>query len=457
MTRYLLTISLGPVQGFIAAARRTRDSWMGSAILGECAKAVARELIQPTMVDLGFPTCEQLIFPAVDRDDIDKDLKSIQFHQDNTQLHNAFDVSNVITALVHGNDDQMRSLSNRLNEIAQNRWREIARKAATYSQSHLRDDWKDQLQERLIEFYSAWTPFAADSDYGVARRQVSRLLAGRKACRDFDWWTGKQLVPKSSLDGARETVLKVVTASQRRPRGRLRVKPNEQLDLIGLTKRVDWGHDAIRYPSVSRVAIEPFVAAISRLQATDHEVATLFRCVETTCEALRDLGALRKRKDQNPKGIEDDLKKFAWMKPFPFEGTPLFVSRHQEIEKELQEEASKPDESAVDESAVDETAIRVLLRQLHTEVSTLQKACDISKPWEYAAFLVADGDGMGATLSKLAEQPNGMDLHRTFSKRQSEFATKARELINTEFGACFYAGADDVLAMVSVHRAIECA
>ena len=42
MTTHLLAISVGPVQEFIAAARRTRDLWFGSYLLSEISKAVAR-------------------------------------------------------------------------------------------------------------------------------------------------------------------------------------------------------------------------------------------------------------------------------------------------------------------------------------------------------------------------------------------------------------------------------
>ena len=41
---HLLQINLGPVQGFIATARRSRDLWFGSYILSELSKAVALAL-----------------------------------------------------------------------------------------------------------------------------------------------------------------------------------------------------------------------------------------------------------------------------------------------------------------------------------------------------------------------------------------------------------------------------
>ena len=39
---HLLAISVGPVQEFIAAARRTRDLWFGSYLLSEISRAVAK-------------------------------------------------------------------------------------------------------------------------------------------------------------------------------------------------------------------------------------------------------------------------------------------------------------------------------------------------------------------------------------------------------------------------------
>ena len=54
---YLLLISIGPVQDFIASARRTRDLWYGSWLLSELAKTAARTIAQQEGL-------ERLIFPA---------------------------------------------------------------------------------------------------------------------------------------------------------------------------------------------------------------------------------------------------------------------------------------------------------------------------------------------------------------------------------------------------------
>ncbi len=60
MTAHLLALSVGPVQEFIAAARRTRDLWFGSFLLSELSKAAARAISQKG-------GRQSLIFPAPQR------------------------------------------------------------------------------------------------------------------------------------------------------------------------------------------------------------------------------------------------------------------------------------------------------------------------------------------------------------------------------------------------------
>lgn len=61
MLKYVVIFSIGPVQTFIASARRSRELWSGSWLLSELAKACAKSLN-----DLG-DTKAQLIFPHVDK------------------------------------------------------------------------------------------------------------------------------------------------------------------------------------------------------------------------------------------------------------------------------------------------------------------------------------------------------------------------------------------------------
>src|SRR4051812_21339594 len=57
---YLFLVSIGPVQDFIASARRTRDLQFGSQLLSELAKAAAKKIVDENSVN----GLENLIFPA---------------------------------------------------------------------------------------------------------------------------------------------------------------------------------------------------------------------------------------------------------------------------------------------------------------------------------------------------------------------------------------------------------
>ncbi len=442
MSGILVVVSVGPVQEFIASARRTRDFWMGSALLGEFSRAVARTVAER----LGRAA---LIFPAPENDD---QLLPLRFDQKNTQLE-SYDVSNVILFEAPTGSD-ISSLTGDLKQAANDRWKVIAEGAAGKCESELYD-WRRQLEPSPVEFYAAWAPLA--NGYESARKEAMRLLAGRKALRDFKPWKGTG-APKSSLDGGRETVLKIDNERLHHRRRGLHVRPNEQLDLIGIVKRVDWGHDAIRYPSVSRVAIDPWIRGVKAAGGADTETARLFEDILASCKDLR----LRERRDKNAWDIEDDIPKFPWLKSFPYEGTVLYASRHRDLIDELIEQVPAEEPESIEEARA---VAREKIEPLGNLLGLLKKQHPFSEPWSYLAVLSADGDEMGRVLSEIAKAPNGAARHREFTRAQSRFAKKARQIINGKddvdgrsfSGVCVYASADDILAFVAADHSIQCA
>ena len=75
------------------------------------------------------------------------------------------------------------------------------------------------------------------------------------------------------------------------------------------------------------------------------------------------------------------------------------------------------------------------------------------KPIPYLAVLVADGDKMGAAISRL-ESPA---KHRDFSLALAGFAEEARRITAAHQGVLVYAGGDDVLAFLPVDKCLDCA
>ncbi|GIW88024.1 MAG: type III-B CRISPR-associated protein Cas10/Cmr2 [Isosphaeraceae bacterium] len=369
---YLLAISVGPVQEFIAAARRTRDLWFGSHLLSEISRAVAKS------VESQGGT---LIFPA------SSDAES---------------VANVVLAKLDAADPRVVSAT--AKKAAQDRWLAFAEETQREASGVICPDiWDDQVDD-VIEFYSAWV--MRTTDYKADRARVMRLLAGRKNCRDFLPAKGRAGVPKSSLDGQRESVLKPPTEWPQRFRARVRIREGEQLDVVGVVKRVAGGNRP--YPSVARVAADPWIRGNgSRL--------------EEVISACNNLG------DQVIRPL--DVEAYPQFAAFPFEGTAVYPSRHHEMMKET-------------EVTIDD------LRPLRDALARLPE------PEPYLAVLVADGDKMGEALSRL-ESP---DAHRDISQQLADFAVSARTILDKHNnGVLVYAGGDDVLGFVPVDRCLSCA
>ncbi|MBA4192333.1 MAG: type III-B CRISPR-associated protein Cas10/Cmr2 [Planctomycetaceae bacterium] len=384
MPAHLLAIAVGPVQEFIAAARRTRDLWFGSFLLSEVSKATAKAVRSAG---------GKLIFP---NPNTATDLES----------ESELNVANVILAELPAGIDA-REVAGKAKDAAKKRWESFANEAHHEASGVIRPEiWADQVGD-VVEFSAAWSPLG--DDYRASRARVMRLLAGRKNCRDFLAARGRPGVPKSSLDGLRESVLKdpAVERWPQRFRARLRVREGEQLDVVGLTKRVAGGTQP--YPSVSRVAADPW------LRGHGGRLGPLI----AACQQLGNQVIRRLNTDAGHPHFAD----------FPFEGTAVFRNRHHELveETELAEGALLP---------------------LADAVSKLG-----GEPNPYLAVIVADGDNMGSTISKLLSP----EEHRRFSSKLAQFAVEAGKIVNEHRGVLVYAGGDDVLAFAPVDKCLKCA
>jgi CRISPR-associated protein Cmr2 len=359
------------VQEFIAAARRTRDLWFGSYLLSEISRAVA----QSVEADGG-----QLIFPASSA---------------------AENVANVILAELSTGDP--KAVAAKAKQAAQHRWLEFVKDAWESARNVIRKDiWDDQVDD-VIEFYAAWVQ--QTGNYKADRGKLMRLLAGRKNCRDFQAASGIDAgLPKSSLDGQRATVLH----KRKKFPSHLRIRKGEQLDVVGLVKRVAEGHRP--YPSVSRVAADPWVRGNSQKPAFAELVTA---CMELPGKVLH----------------RPDKQAFPQFKDFPFEGTAVYVSRHHEWEEEIDDED-------------------------RLSISDIQEALsELPQPLPYLAVLVADGDKMGAAISHLPDA----EANRQFSQALAGFADEARNIVKAHNGVLVYAGGDDVLAFLPVDQCLQCA
>jgi CRISPR-associated protein Cmr2 len=391
MAVHLMALALGPVQDFIAAARRTRDLWFGSRLLSDISKAAAQAL-QARGAELIFPAPEAL-------------------------AEGDAGVANVILARLPETLSPAAARKAAF-DAADLCWQTYAQRARGIVRGIINGAvWDDQVGD-VIEFYAAAVPLESDDGYAKARRQVMRLLAGRKACRDFRPAKGRRL-PKSSLDGARETVLRregdspQVREAYKALRKRLRLSAGEQLDTVGMVKRLAGGEHAV-YPSVSRLAADPWLRGLA---AAAPERLKRLRdiCRGLTEKGLTQVGETR-------------------YADFPHEGTAVYRRRL----RELAQETGEPPEAYA---------------ALDSAIKQLEK--DFGEPDPYLAILAADGDGMGAAISGIVKE----ERHRDLSEKLAEFAREARVIVQNEAhrGVLVYSGGDDVLAFLPVDTCLTCA
>jgi CRISPR-associated protein Cmr2 len=400
MTAHLLLVTLGPVQDFIAQARRTRDLWYGSHLLSELGRAAARALADGDA---------ELIFPALRAGDAQLQPCLAPLRPDGTPPQN---VANKLLAEVPSGVDP-KQLARDVREAVTRYWREKLADPVKVTcpgllASGVDAVWNEQV-DTFLELTASWLPLG---DYAETRRQIEQAIAGRKMLRDFAAWThGRGSVPKSSLDGARETVLLPPKSREATLARTYRIADGEQLDAIGLVKRA--GGEPDQFVPVVNVALASWVELVSRVASAE---------IDGLRAACRNAGVSRVARTDLPCAA-----------PFPFDASVLLPSRWQAVFEE----------QGLDGDA--ETWGRQHVQPI------LEK---VSEPYPYVACLVADGDHMGRAIDRLGSAAE----HRTFSEALARFAGEARRVVEQDhLGALVYAGGDDVLAFLPLPEALSCA
>ena len=413
MTQYVLTLSIGPVQEFIASARRSRDLWSGSWLLSEMAKAAAKSL---------FEAGAQMVFPFVDEATKDR-LEPCDRMDDN------FSVGNKIQVQVDAADDaDVRDLVEQAKAAAQSRFETIARQALRELQAPqdlnvtLRNEiWQMQLNDYL-EIQATWARIT-EKGYSDASQRAASALTARKATRDFtpahaaDAWDKRFMLPKSSLDGARETVLLEKANGDADlsdvARRKLGLSRSEQLDCAGIVKRL--GGNSEQFTPVTRVAADAWLQGLP-----ENELSKL-------CNAYEPLIALNlATRVKGNQGIYAD---------FPFDAQLLYRNR---LDAALSDNKNNADVSE--------------------KLSNLKNALKpiwhkYGEPCSYWAMLLADGDRMGELLDKAKT----IEEHQEITEALSTFAESVPAKMRDFRAQCVYAGGDDVLGFVALDKAVDCA
>lgn len=405
MTEYVVILSVGPVQSMIAAARKSRDLWSGSALLSELAKACALSLKN---------NGAELIFPAIAPDD----FESLEKNSD-------FSVGNKIQVCIQADNEQsLRDVIDQAKQATRKRFLyEAAQVYTELQESEIRPHiWQAQIND-YVEIQAAWAKINDQQPYAKSVALASKVLAARKATRDFsqisaDPYATDFMIPKSSLDGARETVLKEEHQKvlNSKTRAKLGLAASEQLDCLGIIKRLGLKKQADRFTAFTRITAHAWIEKIK-------DDADFIEIKDAYERLVKNDLATRVRGNQ---GIYD---------VFPYDAQFLYRSR---LEAELR-------------NFQDDDSLKDSLTGLLNVLKPFWKK--YGEPSAYGVLLLADGDRMGELLDKAQDK----HAHQKITIALSQFAGGVADIMRKYDGHCIYAGGDDVLGFVPLHQAYDCA
>lgn len=422
MNKYVVILSIGPVQSMIVSARRSRDLWSGSWLLSELAKAGAKALYDETQR-------VELIFPST------QDAKKLEPNSE-------FSVGNKLQAVIKANNKvELETIIQKAKDAVLSRFKEESENALQRlkNQNDIRKNiWDLQIND-FVEIQSAWAKIL-DDKYTKAVALASKVLASRKATRYFlpsaiCPYQDELMIPKSSLDGLRETVLKEDETKNGQKistttRNQLSLAKSEQLDAVGVIKRLGFGEKAEQFTPISRVMAN---AWIEKLIADKVDLIK----IKAICEEL-----------VNKKVITRVTENQGIYKDFAYDAQILYKSRLEAEIQRITKMIQKQDEE--DDKKLKEALS--LLKKMQTEL--LPKIWEkYGEPYTYGALLLADGDRMGELLDKAKNE----EQHKAITQALSDFAGNVADIVRKHKGHCIYAGGDDVLGFVPLDTAYKCA
>jgi CRISPR-associated protein Cmr2 len=417
MSDAILIFTIGPVQGYLAEARRAHDLWAGSQILVGVLRRAAQAAAQAGA---------QLIYPA------------------NVSLDS---LPNRFVAQIP-QDRDARAIAESAERAAREQWRayaESARKRLT-AQIPISPDWEwTTLWERQIEshleVYWSIAPIPG-ADYRRGYLNASAALGARKVSREFA--CADEDGPKDSLSGRRAALWVPLGEAEDANAARrywanlaarfadktsgdyiptiLQRDGRERLDAIGAMKRFTRELSFARFPSVSSIA-----AASFRRAAKGKAEAALRQYAET----LKTLGVF----------APGDALRCDDLAPWEFDGD-LFYEETLTVAS-LATDYHIPEEDLTAEKL---SAARAALRAVHQAVGQV--------PCPYYAILMMDGDQMGTRVGACTTQAE----HTELSQQLGILAQTATRLIETQFaGRVVYAGGDDLLTLLPLADALPAA
>lgn len=403
---HLFLFTIGPVQSFIAQARKTQDLYAGSQILSRLVRASIMAFEQEF-------NGSKVIFPTFDRE------------ASEVSLPNRF-VAKI--ASHEWTTEELKAKAEKIQEAVKTALNEIAGLSLSNASTSTFDAFEKQLSGHLDIFW-AFQPL--EGNFSAAYKTLESLVGAVKNVRPFEQYaeTGR----KCSIDGIGNVLFYKTTEGNQKPAyitaeakrlNTFLLNPGEGLSAVSFVKRF--------YPNVDSFPSTAEVALMYDETQLSEEKREMLRCYRLlfkkeklveACLAMFKNGWLEKARITNPAEHED------WYDQ-PDDYQMLF------------------EENLTAKVMPDATQLG-LVRNLHARLK-------LSFKTKYYALILFDGDSMGKWLAgeNNVTKDNLEAFHTELSGLLSKFGSQARQSLSRESGNGYavYAGGDDFMGFVNLHH-----
>ena len=439
MTRRI-DLSIGPVQGFIARSRRTRDLWGSSYLLAFLTAHAMRGVEEAG---------GEIVQPLVDEDPLYRWAKG----ERTGKPPSMGSLPNHFVAHVTGGDPGVvaragvRTMQNAWGRVCDAVWNDSVADAVAHDNGTA-DIWRRQVEHFWEVMWTVGPTQGSDDSHRGSNGLPP--LARRKRWRshqlpqepgdkctvmpDFQELSGFVRAAGSDERRRQDGFWKHL---RERTGGTINLRENERLCAITLVKRmfprvgeeaVGWPVHANRWPSTVNIAAVPWMREVAR-RAPEAAAKYAEVAKDASLNSLGPPWPFKRMEEQDRLGDFPRLDA-NWLH-----------------EASLRNESMCPLEGD-DADEVRSTLLKAL-RALHKSAVT---SASLGPPPRFYALLLADGDRLGELLRDLGT--NGRSI---VSCALAEFTGGVSSLVHRHDGMAVYAGGDDVLAMLPAESALECA
>ncbi len=409
MTKRYFHFTLGPVQGFVAQARRTRDFWAGSFLLSWLS-GIAMNSVKNQNGKILFPSPDENYLKWI----TDKGKKP-EPHQGN--------IPNRFKAEVDDNfkpQQVVKEIKSAWQELAELVWKEDLAEFCAEDSIH-RQIWHRQINN-FFEISWVITDNATESNVLDRRKNWRNHFTPSEPgvkCMIMTGWqelSGVESPDSEELSTFWQPIQKKLNRD---------LAENEVLCAIAFVKRrfakyfhrLKFGWELeTNVPSVAYLAVAHW---LEHIIANEDE-----QKLEALYTAAKKLGTECGEWNTNIKCINEAYKNKKHIKPLiALDGRVFF-------ESELLNE--KPENEAAAKEML------AALKKIET------------KPSPFYAILLMDGDSLGKHMSSTDKQPK-------ISEALKKFTDNVDDIVYKNNGFLIYAGGDDVLAILPLEDALSCA